>query len=92
MKTVWTAHIKDPEEKIKYERSLRNSKWILDRQQEILEAIERGLNRQERSPKAYDSPNWEYRQAHSNGYQQCLYEIKDLINLDPKDSNDPQYS
>lgn len=85
MLTAWTQHIKDPEEKVRYASSLLNSRWILERQGDILDGIEKGLNRQEISPKAYDNPNWEYRQAHANGYRQCLYDLKKLNNLDHKD-------
>lgn len=86
MKTVWTEHLKDSDEIVQFEKSIKHSKWILEHLGVILGKIERGLQRQERSPKAYDNPNWEYRQAHANGYLQCLYDVKDLINLDQKDT------
>lgn len=90
MKTVWTAHLETQNEKDQFKTSLLHSRWIFDRQLEILNSLDRGLERQELSPKAYDSPNWQYRQAHANGYRQCLSMIKDLINLDHKEQNDPR--
>lgn len=91
MKTIWTHHIKDQDEKVQFEKSLLNSKWILNRQTEILDAMEQGLDRQESSPKAYDSPNWDYRQAHANGYRQCLREVKELNTLDQKDTTNDRH-
>jgi predicted FMN-binding regulatory protein PaiB len=34
----------------------------------------------------YALPNWDYRQAHYNGYVDCLKHIQFLINLDHKDN------
>jgi len=83
--TAWTKHIKEDAEKQRYQDSLRAAKWILDREIELLEEAEDSLDRQEISPKVYNEPNWDYRQAHANGYRQCLRDIKNLINLDPKE-------
>lgn len=88
MLTVWTQNVKDLDEKVQLEKSLLHSRWVLERQNEILDGMERSLNRQEISPKVYDNPNWEYRQAHANGYRQCLMEVKKLNNLDQKDEHD----
>lgn len=84
----WTKHLKDPEEKARFEKSLLNSRWILDRQAEMLDGVERGLDRQECSPKAYDNVNWAFRQAHANGYRQCLRDLKTINNLDQKENNE----
>ncbi len=86
MKTIWTQHLDTDEEKAEFEKSVKHSRWLLDRQYEILCSMERGLDRQEISPKAYDSPNWDYRQAHANGFRQCLNQMKELITLDQKES------
>lgn len=85
MKTIWTQHLDTEEERVKFEESLRGSRWLLDRLNEILLSLERGLDKQEMSPRAYDEPNWDYRQAHCNGYRQCLQTMKDLITLDRKE-------
>lgn len=87
MYSVWTKHAKDEEDKIQIEKSIRHSKWILDLQNEILKDVENSLTRQEVSPKSYNSPNWAYRQAHSNGFKQCLQLVKRINNLDQKETN-----
>lgn len=88
MKTVWTNHLPDQEEKTKFYTSLRHSRWILDRQKDILTSIGDNREKQELSLKAYDKPNWQARTAHSNGFKECLQLVKDLITLDQKEYND----
>ena len=90
MITAWTENLKTQEERDRFEDGLRHAKWLLSRLGELLDKIQRGILQTERSPKNYDKPNWEYRQAHANGYLQCLNDIKNLINLDHKESNDRQ--
>lgn len=85
MITAWTDHLKDQDEKLQFEKSLRNSKWMLEHLSLLLDKIEKGLDIQELSPRVYDAPNWDYRQAHANGFRQCLSKIKSLINLDQKE-------
>lgn len=85
MFTKWTQHLKDPIEKQRFVNEILSSKSILDHLGVILESMEKTLERSERSPKAYDAPNWQYRQAHCNGYLQCLYEIKAFVNLDQQE-------
>lgn len=92
MKTVWTQHLDDQDEKVRFQTSLLHSKWLMDRLSEILASMERGLDAQELSPKAYDSPNWDYRQAHANGYRQCLKTVRELVTLDPKEQDDRSIS
>lgn len=88
MLAAWSQHLRDPEEKARYETSIKHSSWVLDQLNTMLDKVESGLDRQERTPSSYDSPNWDYRQAHANGYRQCLHMIKSLINLDQKDTNE----
>lgn len=85
MKTIWTQHLKDPEEKKRYESSLRNSKWILDDLSALLDRMEEDLTKADINTKTYEVPNWAYRQAHNNGARQYVRLIKRLINLDQKD-------
>lgn len=92
MKTIWTQHLEDQAEKVRFQTSLLHSKWLFERLIEILDSMEKGLDRQERSPKAYDSPNWDYRQAHANGFSQCLHTIRELVTLDPKEQDDRSIS
>lgn len=90
MITAWTEHLRDPDEKQRFEEGLKHAKWIFSRLNELLDKIQRGILSTERSPKNYDKPNWEYRQAHANGYLQCLNDIKNIINLDHKELNERQ--
>jgi hypothetical protein len=81
MYTVWTKHLEDLEEKQKFEKYVLGSKRLLNRLKDILQEQEDALDVGETSPKNYDSPSWAYKQAHSNGYRQCLNVIKKLVDL-----------
>jgi hypothetical protein len=80
--TAWTKNLKTEEDKQKFEKSVKSAKHVLDRLTEILGEMEDELNSSELSPKNYDSPNWDYKQAHVNGQKSALRAIKTLINLD----------
>lgn len=90
MISEWTHHIKEADKKDQYQKSLIHSKWILEDLDKILTRMGTSLERQERSPQAYDCVNWAERQAHTNGFLQCLHKIKFLINLDQKETNNDQ--
>lgn len=79
---IWTRHLTDKEEKERFKGSVRASKPVLDRAKEILAKMEDDLDGTEMNPKYYDNPNWDYRQAHNNGYRQCLRLLRKLIDLD----------
>jgi len=83
--SAWTKQFKTEEDKTQYLASLQRVKWVLDDLKKLIESSEASLDAQEISPKSYDSPNWSYRQAHTNGYRQCLKDFKKLITLDPKE-------
>jgi hypothetical protein len=82
MYTIWTKHIEDPNEKIEFEKTVFGSKRVLNRLKDLLKEQEDALNIAEVSPKNYEIPNWDYRQAHNNGYRQCLNVLKKLVDLD----------
>lgn len=88
MHVAWTQHIKDPAEKEKYIGSVRHAGWILEDLLQILDGIDRGLERQELSTKVYESNNWAYKQADCNGYRRCLNLIRSIINLDQQEKTD----
>ena len=81
----WTNHLKDPEEKKRFRSYIYNSRGLLDRQIDILKEMENELDRSETDTNSYDSPSWAAKQAHKNGYRECLQKITKLITLDPKD-------
>jgi len=86
MISKWTSHLKDPEEKQRFESSILGSKRVLDRQKEIIDEMISELNIAETSPKNYEIPNWDYRQAHNNGYRQCLNVMRKLITIEEDQS------
>lgn len=88
MKTVWTQNIKDPEERDKFVNKILSSREVLERLTNILREFEKSLDKSELDLKAYETPNWDYVQAHKNGYRACLYRIKDLISLDQRNVKD----
>lgn len=89
----WTKHLKTDEEKASFYNEVMGSKRVLDRLKDMISAKEQSLDYQEMSLGSYESPNWGYRQAHNNGFRQCLTAYKNLLNLDQQDNNnDPKQS
>lgn len=89
MISKWTSHLKDPESKQRFESSVLGAKEVLRRQNTILDEMITELNSAETSPKNYEIPNWDYRQAHNNGFRQCLMVMKKLINIEEDQPNVP---
>ena len=87
MYSIWTKHCKDDTEKEKVQKSIQGSKKTLDILHKILVEMESDLDRAEINPRTYEIPNWDYRQAHNNGYRQCLTTIMKLVNLDQQREN-----
>lgn len=81
MIAAWWKHLKTEDEIERFKQTLKASSTVLDRLGELLQEDEQAMDNRETSPKNYELPNWDYRQAHANGYRQCLREIKRLINL-----------
>lgn len=93
MYTRWTQHLKDdPKAKEAFEGHVRNSVHVLNRQKAILDEMEADLNVAEVSPKNYEIPNWDYRQAHNNGYRQAIQVIRKLIDLDQQKDNTNEFT
>ena len=88
MISAWTKHLSSAEEKEKFEKGLRSSRWIIDRLSDMLKQIEENVVNTETSLRTYETPNWDYRQADTNGYRRCLNTIQKLLDLDQKDKND----
>lgn len=85
MYSVWTKHLRDERHKEEFRQSVRGSKQVLERLGEILDDMDKEINSKELSTDVYDKPNWDYRQAHTNGMRSSIKMIKQLINLDQKD-------
>lgn len=78
----WTKHLKTPEEKDQYRQSVLRARWVLEHLKKLVEANEASREEAEISPKAYQTANWAYAQAHNNGYKQALRDFKKLLTID----------
>lgn len=85
MISAWTKNLQTVEEVDRFTSSVIGSKVVLDRLKEILLEMQTDADTMERNAKIYEIPNWDYRQAHFNGFRDCLNKIKLIITLDPKD-------
>jgi hypothetical protein len=83
MISKWTSHLKTPEEKERFRNSVLGSKAVLARLQDIIKEIETEQDQIERDVRVYDTPSWAYRQAHLNGFRDCLSKINKVITIDP---------
>jgi hypothetical protein len=82
MISAWTKHLEDPDKKEQFIKSLKNSKFVLDRLFALLTEQEQAIDRSELDIKIYDNPNWSHKQAFKNGQRSVLASIKRLIDLD----------
>lgn len=85
MISAWTKHLKEGEEKERFKNSVLGSKIVLQRLEQLLNEIEDEQARIERNTAIYESPNWAYKQAHLNGFADCLNKVKKIITLDQED-------
>lgn len=82
MNQYWTSHLETDEEKQRFKNQLYGSRFVFERLRQLIEMKEADLGASERSPKAYETPNWPFLQAHRNGYASAMAIVKNLINLD----------
>ncbi len=87
MITAWTKNCKTEEDKLRLEAQIKSSKGTLQRLQELLDEEKDSLEIAEISPKIYDTPGWDYRQAHTNGFKSALRMVSRIINLDQGNIN-----
>jgi len=87
MISAWTKHIKDEVDKERFRNSVLGSKLVLQRLQELLNEIKEDVDNTELNVKIYDSPNWDHKQAHLNGFKEALKKVSKIINLDQKETN-----
>jgi hypothetical protein len=85
MITAWTKHLQSEEDKQRFTKTVLASRATLERLQQLLDEEKAGLESAEISPKIYETPNWDYKQAHTNGFKSALKMVSKLITLDPKD-------
>lgn len=82
MLTAWTKHITDKTKQDNFKKEVQGSKRVLDQAVTILKEYETELESGELSSSAYNTPNWDYVQAHNNGLKQGLRLAQKLLNLD----------
>lgn len=75
----WTKHLKDPDRKAGFEKTLRNNTLIMDRLYDILTEWERLVLASETNPADYDAASWSHKQAHRNGNREIIKKLKDLV-------------
>ena len=85
MISAWTQHLKSEEEKERFKLSVLSARPVLERLQELINNREAEMEKLELDTTTYDRPNWDYRQAHNNGFRACLRALKIITNLDPKE-------
>lgn len=87
MFTKWTQHLKDPDEVTDFTIEIKSARRVLERLADILKEDLASIEKVEISPKVYDLPNWEHRQAHSNGIKFNANRTISLItNLDQQET------
>lgn len=86
MISAWTKHLKTEEDKERFRNSVLGSKVVLSRLQDILNEMKEDADNSELNTKIYDIPNWEYRQADTNGFKRCLRLVNKVINLDQEEN------
>src|SRR5215831_13560135 len=91
MYVQWTKHLQDPVEKENFTAQIKNASTVLRRLKDLLDDKEKEIDDSETSFTAYNVPNWDYIQAHKNGYRSCLRHLRELVDLDkqrePNESN-----
>lgn len=81
----WTNHLKDQEEKERFKRHIFNSRSVLERQNAMLDDLEKEQDLFETSREQYKNPAWAALQADGNGFRRALRLVKKINNLDQKE-------
>lgn len=76
----WTKDI-PIEDKVDAEKNIRSALMTLNLERFLDDEVAQ-LDRQEIDPSVYDTPNWNYRQAHKNGYRQAIEKIRKIISVE----------
>lgn len=89
MKIQWTSHLKDPEDIERFTNQILHSKSVLERLSAILADRERAISSIETGVEIYRQPGWDAILAHYNGERAAIKYLKNLLNLDQEELNDP---
>lgn len=88
MKTQWTSHLKDDEEKDRFQKQILAAKPVLERLNTLLDQRQTTIDSMEVGTEKYFQPGWSAIQAHNNGERASIRYIKNLINLDQRENKD----
>lgn len=80
MITKWTSHLPE-DQKQQFTNTVLSSRTVLERLQQLLDEEKISLETAEISPKIYETPNWDYKQAHTNGFKSALQMVSRIITL-----------
>ena len=83
--TLWFEHLKTKEEQEDFKKLLRNSTITLGRLFDIIQKKRLEVQRAETKVDVYDSPNWAYKQADTNGCVRALRNLEDLLRFASKE-------
>lgn len=86
MITAWFTHLETEKEQEQFKKTVESSKPVLDRLNTMIDRELTGLEDSETNPKFYDTPNWDYKQAYSNGFKAGLKMVKTITTLDHKET------
>lgn len=90
MYTLWTQGAKSLEEKENIKKEIYGAQPVLDRLGIMIQKELDALEVAEISPKFYETPNWDYKQAHTNGFKSAIRMVLKIINLDDQRDNNEQ--
>lgn len=82
MISAWTKHLQTEDEKTRFKNSVLGSKIVLDRLKDMIKEMGDDVDIKERNTETYNIPNWDYRQAHLNGFKDCLNKLNKVVTID----------
>lgn len=85
MISQWTTHLKDPQDKERFEASVQSSRHVFERLTEMLDDRLAAIEQIQTGVDIYKQPGWDALQAYYNGSKATIKLVKNLINLDQKE-------
>lgn len=82
---VWTRHIRDPEKKLNFEKTIAASTTMRERLLEILSEEEAQIEASSVSIKDFENASWAYKQAFVLGEKAIIKKFRDLLELKDKE-------
>lgn len=80
MITKWTSHLPE-DQRQQFQNTILSSRTVLERLQQMLDEEKASLEQSEISPKIYETPNWDHKQAHTNGFKSALQMVSRIISI-----------